>query len=313
MHVTKNENYGNLILDATVAPADIKYPTDVNILNKSRGHLEKMIGKLHAPDIGKKRIPRTYKEKARKDYLAIEKKRRKPKKSIQIAIKKQLSYVKRDLNYVKRYLENTPERIKLLSQVDLEKLETIKKIYEQQKYMYESDVRKVKDRIVSLHQPYIRPIVRGKAGKRVEFGCKILTSVIDSFSFIEHMSFDNFNEGIYLKAAVNTYKKRFGYYPEAVMADTIFRNRENNRWLKERNIRISGPRLGRPPKDKEKQAARRKEIKKDSGIRNQVEASYGTAKRFLGLDLIKSKTKETNKTEISIQFLLLNLNKLSKL
>lgn len=57
--------------------------------------------------------------------------------------------------------------------------------------MYESDVRKVKDRILSLHQPYIRPIVREKVGKRVEFGCKILTSVIDSYSFIEHMSFDN--------------------------------------------------------------------------------------------------------------------------
>ena len=268
-----------MILDATVAPGDIKYPTDVNLLNKSREYLEKIIDVLHGPDIGQKRIPRTYKGKARKDYLAIEKKRRKSKKSIRIAIKKQLSYVKRNLNYVKRYLENTPERIELLSAVGLEKLETIKKIYEQQKYMYESDVRKVKDRIVSLHQPYIRPIVRGKAGKRVEFGCKILTSVIDGFSFVEHMSFDNFNEGIYLIEAVNTYKERFGYYPEAVMADTIFRNRENNRWLKKRNIRISGPRLGRPPKDKEKQAARRKEIKKDSGIRNQVEASYGSSKR----------------------------------
>ncbi len=90
----------------------------------------------------------------------------------------------------------------------------------------------------------------------MEFGCKILTSVIDGYSFIEHMSFDNFNEGIYLKEAVIAYKKRFGYYPEAVMADTIFRNRENNKWLKDKNIRISGPRLGRPPKDK--LAARKK-------------------------------------------------------
>ena len=301
-----------MILDATVAPGDIKYPTDINILNKSRENLEKMIDKLHEPDISKKRKPRTYREKARKDYLAIEKKRRKPKKLIKKAIRKQLSYVKRDLNYIEKYFENTPERIELLNKVEIEKLETIKKVYKQQKYMYESDVRTVKNRIVSLHQPYIRPIVRGKAGKKVEFGCKILTSVIDGFSFVEHMSFDNFNEGIYLKEVVNLYKYRFGYYPESVMADTIFRNRENISWLKEKGIRISGPRLGRPPKDKEKLAARRKEVKKDSGIRNQVEASYGTTKRFLGLDLIKSKTKETSKTEIAIQFLLLNLNKLSK-
>ena len=307
--MTEIENYGNLIIDATVAPADIKYPTDINLLNKSREILEIIIGELHTPDIGKKRIPRTYKENARKDYLKIEKRRKKSKKGIREAIKKQLAYVKRNLKYIKRYLEETPERLKLLSTVDIEKLETIKKIYEQQKYMYESDVRTVGDRIVSVHQPYIRPIVRGKAGKKVEFGCKLLTTVIDGFSFIELMDFNNFNEGTHLKTAVENYKENFGYYPEAVMADTIFRNRENIRWLKDLNIRISGPKSGRPPNDKEKLALRRKEIKQDSGIRNQVEGSYGTAKRYFGLDLIKSKTKETNQTEISIQFLLLNLNK----
>jgi len=271
-----------------------------------------MISKLHKPDVGIKKAPRTYKENARKDYLAIEKKRKKTKSRIKIAIKKQLNYVKRDLKHIEKYLENTPERRELLSNSELIKLETIKEVYHQQKYMYENDVRTVKDRIVSINQPYIRPIVRGKAGKPVEFGCKILTSVIDGYSFIEYMSFDNFNEGIHLKTVVERYKNNFGYYPEAVMADTIFRNRSNRKYLKDLDIRMSGPRLGRPPKDKEKLATRKKEIKADSGIRNHVEASYGTAKRFLGLDLIKSKTKKTNKTEISINFLLLNLNKLFK-
>jgi len=282
-------------------------------LNTGRENLENIISKLHTPDIGIKKMPRTYKEKARKNYLAIEKKRRKDKTAIRTAIKKQLNYVKRDLKYIERYLKNTPERIELLSKSEIIKLETIKEVYRQQKYMYEEDVRKVKNRIVSINQPYVRPIVRGKAGKQVEFGCKLLTSVIDGFSFIEYMSFDNFNEAIYLEKAVETYKERFGYYPEAVMADTIFRNSSNRKYLTDLDIRMSGPRLGRPPKDKEKLATRKKEIKADSGIRNQVEASYGTAKRFLGLDLIKSKTKKTNKTEIVMQFLLLNLNKLFKL
>ena len=176
-----------------------------------------------------------------------------------------MSYVKRTLKYIEKYLDKSPEKIELLSQIDLEKLETIKKIYDQQKYMYDLDIRKVKDRIVSVHQPYIRPIVRGKTGKRVEFGCKILTSVIDGFSFIEYLYFDDFNEGIHLKDSAEKYKDQLGYYLEAVMADTIFRNRENNKWLKERNIRMRDSRLGRPPKDKEKRASRRKEIKKDSG------------------------------------------------
>lgn len=78
----------------------------------------------------------------------------------------------------------------------------------------ESDV----DRIVSISQPHIRPIFRGKADAEVEFGSKVMTSVVNGYCFIEN---DSFNEGIDLKEAVESYKQRFGYYPEAVLADTI--------------------------------------------------------------------------------------------
>lgn len=84
-----------------------------------------------------------------------------------------------------------------------------------------------------------------------------MTSVINGYCFLEKMSFNSFNEGIDLIEAVEKYKQRFGYYPEAVLADTIFRNRDNRNWLKEKGIRLSGSALGRPSKDKPIEATKK--------------------------------------------------------
>lgn len=298
-------NHGQLILDATCAPGDIRYPTDLRLLNEAREKLEDMVDTLHEPDTGKKTKPRTYREKARKDYLSIEKQRKKRKKSVLKAVRKQLGYVRRNLKIVARYFENGREP--LLNSRQRKNLETIKLLYEQQRTMYQNKNHKIEERIVSISQPHIRPIVRGKAGADVEFGCKVLTAVVDGYSFIEKMSFDNFNEGIHLKEAVERYQKRFGYYPESVMVDTIFRNRDNRAWLKELGIRISGPRLGRPAKTIEKEQKRQEKL--DAGIRNAIEGTYGTTKRKLGLGLIKAKLQETAESSIVLQFLVLNLER----
>jgi hypothetical protein len=297
---------GKLILDATCAPSDIRFPTDLRLLNEAREKLEDMIDTLHAPDISTALKPRTYRNRARKDYLSLEKQRKKRSKAIRKAIRKQLGYVKRDLDYVETYLEE-PARFELLSRRQQRELQTIRKLYEQQLYMYETRTHSVENRIVSISQPYIRPIVRGKAGSDVEFGCKVMTSVVNGYTFIEKLDFDSYNEGILLQEAVEQYFRRFGCYPEAVLADSIFRNRENLAWLKLRGIRISGPKLGRKPKVVDP------EIKKiertDNGERNAVEGSYGVGKRKYGLDLIKAKLEDTAKSVIILQFLVMNLDR----
>lgn len=304
----ESDNCGFLLLDATCAPSDIRYPTDLRLLNEAREKLEEIIDVLHEPDSGKKAKPRTYREKARKDYLSVEKQRKKHKKTIRKAIKKQLGYVKRDLDIINKYLKNT-NRYELLSSRQKKQYETIKKLYAQQLYMYKSRTHSVTDRIVSISQPHIRPIVRGKADAEVEFGSKVMTSVINGYCFLEKMSFDNFNEGIDLIEAVERYKQRFGYYPEAVLADTIFRNRDNRNWLNEKGIRLSGPALGRPSKDKTTEATKKQLEKKDAGNRNRIEGSYGVAKRKLGLALIKAKLAETTESSIALQFLVMNLER----
>ena len=64
-----DENQGTLVLDATCTPANIPFPTDLDLLNASREQTEKLIDKLNKQDEGKR--PRTYRKKARKQYLEI--------------------------------------------------------------------------------------------------------------------------------------------------------------------------------------------------------------------------------------------------
>ena len=96
-------------------------------------------------------------------------------------------------------------------------------VYRQQQWLFDNNKQSIEDRIVSLSQPYIRPIVRGKAGKSVEFGAKLSASCFEGYVFLDRMSWDNFNESGDLKAQVEAYYRFTGYYPESVHADRIYR------------------------------------------------------------------------------------------
>ena len=123
---------------------------------------------------------------------------------------------------------------------------TICKLYEQQKYMYDNKIHSVEHRIVSLSQSWIRPIVRGKTKAPVEFGAKLDLSIDnDGYSRIEKISFEAYNESTCLIEAVERFRERTGCYPERVLADQIYRTRENRKFCKEHGIRLSGPKLGR--------------------------------------------------------------------
>lgn len=224
------QNSGTMIVDATCAPSNIKYPQDTELLNEAREKLEKMIEVLHDPADGKK--PRTYPQKARKDYLTIARKKKRSTKEIRKAICKQLQYVKRDLGYISVLLQ----RGKMLPIKFAVQLQTIHKLYDQQLYMYENKTHKVADKIVNLRQPYIRPIVRGKKKSPVEFGAKLDISVVDGFTRLEKHSFDAYNESEFLQEEIENYRERHGSYPERVLADKIYRNRKNIDFCKKHSI-----------------------------------------------------------------------------
>jgi hypothetical protein len=68
--ISEPKNQGKLILDATCAPADIRYPNDLGILNQAREQTEEIIDSLYEPIKDKfNKKPRTHRQKARKDYL----------------------------------------------------------------------------------------------------------------------------------------------------------------------------------------------------------------------------------------------------
>ena len=109
----------------------------------------------------------------------------------------------------------------------------IDKVYEQQEYMYKNNVHTVQDRIVSISQPYVvRPIVRGKSKAPVEFGAKIDLSIENGLGRLEKISFDVYNECEVLIYAIEKFFKRNGHYPKRVLADKIYRNRENLSYCK---------------------------------------------------------------------------------
>ena len=298
-----NGNRGTMILDATVAPADIKYPTDLSLLNACREDSERIIGKLweHSDKSGHKTAYN--RKKARKSYLKIAKQRKAKAKAMRKAVGEQLGYLAKNIKTLDNLLMVVGyDRI---TDTDLERLATICKVYRQQKEMYDSGRHECADRIVSLRQPHVRCIMRGKAGRPYEFGQKLHFSVVNGYTFIEDQEWNNYNEGIRLIAASERYRGRFGTYPAAILADTIYRNRENRKFCRDNGIRLSGPRLGRPRKDE--QEADKALAYKDSCDRNMVESRNGISKRRYGLDLIMAYLPATSETEAALQVLVMNV------
>lgn len=297
-------NEGELLLDATCAPADIAYPTDLSLLNQAREKLETIIDTLHEPDRGKTPKPRTYRERARKAYLAVAKQRRVKPRAMRKAVGRQLRFVARDLRIVTQLAADGG--LNRLSRRKYKELLVIQELFRQQQAMYEAKSHSTPDRIVSISQPHVRPIVRGKAKANVEFGAKLAISVVNGYAFREQLSWDSYNESVTLQASVETYRARFGFYPKAVLADQIYRTRDNLRYCKEKGIRLSGPRLGRPSDD---QQERKRIAKADASARNAVEGKFGEGKRSYGLGRIRAHLQTTSETVIGLQLLVMNLEK----
>lgn len=293
-------NSGTLILDATCTPADVAFPQDLNLLNESREHAEQIIDDLHKQIGGPK--PRNYRKKARKDFLCVSKARKKPIKTIRRAIKKQLNYLYRDIYIIARMLQAGA----MLTDKQRDMLNVITTVFEQQKIMLESHTKSIPQRIVSLSQPWIRPIVRGKAKAKTEFGAKLHISLTDGYARVERLDYEAFNETDDFIPAVEHYRARAGKYPARVLADKLYRNRNNLDYCKEHHIAISGPRLGRPPKDA---ADDKKQEYADLCERNTIEGEFGTGKHSYGWDRIAARLKNTSETVICLAILVMNLRK----
>jgi hypothetical protein len=296
-------NKGKLLMDATIAPQDITFPTDLKLLNAAREKSEQLIDILYDKKIHGPVKPRTYRNEARKLFLNSIKRKRKTTKELYKANGQQIRYLKRNLKHINTLLSEYTSLP--LSPRNYRYLLVLNTVYEQQWLMHSTRVRNIPHRIVSIHQPHIRPMVRGKEGVKVEFGSKLQMSLISGFVFLDKLSWEAFNEGSCLKQSVENYKRRLGYYPLEVHADQIYANRENRAWLKERGIKLSAKKLGRPSEQAVADHIR-------PGERNPIEGKFGQGKIAYGLNNIRAKLKNSSESWIACIALVLNLVNLTR-
>ena len=308
------DNQGSLLIDATCAPVDIRYPTDLSLLNEAREVTEVLIDSMYKTvreSFDHK--PRTYRKQARQQFLAVAKKKRPRINKIRKAIKQQLAYLKRNLTSIDA-LTSCGGCLLAAGRAIYQKLLVVSELVRQQTILYHSESKSISDRIVSLTQAHVRPIVRGKARSNVEFGAKISISVTgDGLTFLDRLSFNPYNEGEDLRAQALAYRRRHGCYPEVICADQIYRTRSNRAFCQRHAIRLSGPRLGRPKSDPELVAAEKKQFIDDQRQRNAVEGKIGECKRRYGLGLIREKLIATQGSSIAMNILVMNLQKLLRL
>jgi hypothetical protein len=293
-------------------PADIKYPTDLNLLNDAREKTEAIIDRLHVCRTRPKPKPRTYRQNARRDYLRVAKARKPKKAKLRQALGKQLRYLRRNLGSI---AEMAHEGLLVTLPVKwYRQLLVIQELYRQQLWMYTHRCHRIANRIVSISQPHVRPIVRGKAGTPVEFGAKISVSLVDGVSFVDRISWEAYNESMDVVQQIEAFHRRFGHDPASVHVDQIYRTRENRRYCDSRGIRLSGPPLGRPRTITEATAEQVQHDKHqaydDAITRIAIEGKFGQGKRRFGLGRLMAKLALTSETMIQVSFLVMNLEHL---
>jgi hypothetical protein len=194
-----------------------------------------------------------------------------------------------------------------------QKLLACSELHRQQSILINSITRSIPERLVNLVQRHVRPIVRGKARAAVEFGAKISVSVQNGFPFLHRISWDAYNEGDDLIAQAEKYKQDNGCSPERICADRIYINTKNRHYCTRHGIRLSGKRLGRPPKDPEINAEQKQQLSADQRRRNEVEGVFGSGKRKYFLKLIMARLTNGAETSISMAFLVMCAEKILRL
>ena len=287
------ENLHVCMTDATCYESHMRFPTDMKLLWESIEWLYRHICR-HCMVLGIRR-PRNKYADVSESYLSYCKKRKRKasrtrmlKRRMNRLLEKlliQMDDIHRDYGAVLQYTQDYQKRLSI-----------IRKVLVQEKELFEG--RKVNDRIVSIDRHYVRPIVRGKETKSVEFGAKVNNIQIDGISFIEHISFKAFNEGIRLKNCIRMQQKLVKVRVTCVAGDSIYANNANRKYCTKYGISTSFVRKGRAAKDEHLRKVLRSELSKERATR--LEGSFGTQKQHYSLSRIKARNMKTEILYLSI-------------
>ena len=292
--------------DATCADAEVRYPTDIDLIEDGSKYIDRMIDKVCG--IKKIRKPAgVERNRIRAIYLNVIKRKHKGSKLVKDALTRMLPLLYRDILTLLNLIGVDDETYGRFNCTQKRTIQAVIDMYHQQEKMLRLGTHTCDNRIVSIHQPHVRPIVRGKTKAKVEFGAKIGVSIVDGFSFIDHHSWEAYNEASDLTTHIEKYKERFGMEPKRFFGDKIYLNRENRRILKEKEIQIMGRPLGRPPKNPTQEQIERERI--GVSLRNEAEAQFGTGKRTYRANNIRAKLPQTAECWTAMCYFVKNLAK----
>ena len=243
-------------------------------------------------------------------YLNFAKKKNKAGQARRKARKQQLQFLKRNLKRLDEIIEHVQQQRGSLrlpfEHRDLRILWATRLMYDQQLQMHHTNTNRIDNRIVSIYQPYVRPIMRGKAKHKVEFGSKNGISLQHGYVLLEKLSWDAYNECNDLQAAANNYKRRHDYYPQWIIADSIYHTKGNKEFCENNHIKLIGKKLSKRALSK-MSYKERKEHQKLHNSRNHVEGKFGQGKNGYGLNEIKAKYANTSASWIAAVYFVMNI------
>ena len=278
------ENLHVCMTDATCYESHLHFPTDVKLLWEGIVWLHRHLCK-HCRTLHIQRPLNKYLDVSRA-YLAYSKLRKRRKSQPSMIKRRLLQLLEKLLDQLKQLHSSYRDRLTLPS--DYQIRFSVMRVLEQGKNLFAG--KKVSDRIVSIDRHYLRPIIKGKETKSVEFGAKVNNIQIDGISFIEHISFKAFNEGVRLKDCIHLQQlTRAGM--KALAADSIYANNANRKFCTKYHISTSSKRKGRAAKDEPIRKILRSKLSRERATR--LEGSFGTQKQHYSLARIKARNRKT--------------------
>lgn len=278
----------NLCLtDATCYESHLRFPTDVKLLWECCEWIQSLIKKTCKAL--KERLPRNKYhdiDRARLTYA----RHRKHSRAATVKLRRRLlGLLSKQIGQWNRICKIHTVDIALTAEQS-KRLSALKEVYRQQSALAQK--KEVKHRIVSIDRPYIRPIVRGKENKRVEFGVKVNNIQIDGISFIEHHSFEAFNEGVRLQDCIEYQQELTGIKVTRVGADTIYANNDNRRYCTENGMTTCFVRKGPKPKDEDADISTARRI--IGTLRSTaMEGSFGNQKQHYSVGRIAARNSRS--------------------
>jgi len=270
--------------DATCYESRIAFPTDVKLLWQSCSEVYEMIQTILNKQ-GKRRS-RANHALRRKEYLTYQKSKKKTRRAEKKLRRKLLKYLQRLLGL--HHALCSQYNI-TMSHSKSKRLHTIGKVYEQQFRKLHGE--KIEQRIASISKEYIRPIIRGKETKSVEFGAKVNKVQVDGISFIEHLSYDAFNEGTRLQNGIRLHQELFGKCGQ-FSGDAIYATNENRKYLKKKGIVHNfTPKGKQKAEHKEQNKLMTALLNKERGTK--LEGSFGNEKNHYLLHKVNARNQTT--------------------